>query len=278
MSKINNKKDLIQMKNKFILDPLWITQGNFLDAEYFNYVLLAASLKYKEEIETDNIDRFSEVLFHILNLNNLAVNGALLTPKFKEIYDEPRVKQIREDLKKIYELSEDTADIFKNANFVFLNLLLEYMQIELDILNKLKIFYMNSFIHVEKEIFIVTNFSGNKKYTIWKLKNDPKLDFGYSFSRITSVNLPELKENALIEEIEKLEDPKLQTISGKKNLIFAVILEKEDERKVAKTIKDTLLLNRGIAKGYKFEPLIITDLYKHIWFEKMMPFTLDQWK
>lgn len=266
------------MKNKFILDPLWITQGNFLDSEYFNYVLLAASLKYKKELEEDNIDRFGEVLFHLLNLNNLAVNGCLLTSKFQEIYDMPRLKQIREDLKRVYEVSADTAEIFKNANFVFLNLILEYMQIEIDILEKLKIFYVNSKIHQEKEIFIITNKNKSQKYTIWKLSHDVKHELGHAFSKVTSVVLPELKENALIESIERLEDPRLENILGKKNMIFAVILEKEDERKVAKTLKDTLILNRGITKDFKFEPLILVDLYKHIWFEKMMPFTLDQWK
>ena len=69
------------MKKEFILDPLWITKGTYLDAEYFNYVLLDASLKYKKEIEADNIDRFYEVMFHMLNLNNLAVNGNIFTAK-----------------------------------------------------------------------------------------------------------------------------------------------------------------------------------------------------
>ena len=73
------------MNKKFILDPLWLNKGTYLDAEYFNYVLLAASLKYKAELEKMNIDRFDEILYHILNLNNLAVNGNLFTPKFKKI-------------------------------------------------------------------------------------------------------------------------------------------------------------------------------------------------
>jgi hypothetical protein len=266
------------MGKKFILDPLWITKSNFLDSEYFSYILLAASLKYKQELEEDKFDRFDEVLFHILNLNNLAVNGALFTPKFKEVFDDPRVKQIREDLKKLYNISEDTADIFKNANFVFLSILLDHMLIQIDILRKLKIFYMNQSIHSEKEIFIVVNKEGSSKYKVWKLEFDSKFDLGYSFTKTAIVDLPEVEENALLKEIEKLDNPKLNKISGKKNIFFAVILEKEDETKVAKTLKNTIVLNRGIAKDYKFAPLIIDDLCQHIWLEKMIPFTLDQWK
>ena len=45
---------------------MWITQGSYLDSEYFTYVLLDASQKYKKEIDDDNIDRFYELsLIHI---------------------------------------------------------------------------------------------------------------------------------------------------------------------------------------------------------------------
>ena len=265
------------MKSKFILDPLWITKANYLDAEYFNYILLDASLKYKKEIENDNIDRFYEVLFHLLNLNNLAVKGNMFTAKFKEIWKDTHITQIREDLKNLYSISENTAGIFKNANFVFLSILLEYMEIHLDILDKVKLFYMNPVIHKEKEIFILTNNIGSTEYTIWKLAEDPKKDFGYSFAKIQKVTLPEIKENMFKAELDKLDDPKLKSISGKVNLCFAVIQEKEDERKVAKAVKDVILLNKGIAKNIKFEPVIISELYNHLWMEKLMPFTLDQW-
>ena len=113
-----------------------------------------ASVKYKEEIAADNIDRFYEVMFHILNLNNLAVTGNLFTAKYKEIWKEARIKQIQEELKKVYDLPDETTKIFKNANYVFLNIAVEYMKIHLDILDKIKLFYMNKNIHHEKEIFI----------------------------------------------------------------------------------------------------------------------------
>lgn len=265
------------MKSKFILDPLWITQGSYLDEEYFNYVLLDASLKYKKEISENSLDRFYEVLFHVLNLNNLAVNGSLHTPKFKEILDNPRIEQIRSDLKKIYEIQEDTVGIFKNANFVFLNIVLEYIQIHLDILNKIKLFYMNREIHLEKEIFIVINTSSTHTYNIWKLIEDKRRNFGYSLSRIAKLELPEVKENMLKYELEKLDNPKLTGIAGNVNLFFAIAEDGVNETQVANAIKDIAMINKGIAKDADFEPLILDELYKCVWFEKMIPFTLDQW-
>jgi hypothetical protein len=266
------------MKNKFLLEPLWITRGSSLDAEYFNYVLMAASLKYKEELNLDKIDRFGEVLFHILNLNNLAVSGTMFNQELKEVYDDSRIKQIRDELKKLYSLSEDTGEIFKNANFVFLNLLLEYMEIELDILGKLKIFYTNTKLHEEKEIFLVINKAGSKKYGIWKLCLKNIKRFGYRLTKLKSINIEEFEEGGLVAELKKLEDPRLSGISKRKNIAVAISLEREEERKIAQTLADSILLNRGITRGRDFHPTIIDELYNGIWFEKILPFTLDKWR
>lgn len=265
------------MKNSFVLDPLWITKGSYLDSEYFTYVLLGASLKYRDEIKEGEIDHFYEVLFHSLNLNNLAVNGKLFTSKLKSIWKEPRLTQIREELTKIYQKPIEVAEIFRNANFLFLNLLIEYTDLHVDILEKVRVFYMNKKIHTEKEVFVVTNHSGSTTYKIWKLAFDNRRDFGYSFSKVKTLEVPELRENVLKDEIERLNDPKLNAMVGKTNVIFAIIEERKDERKVAKAVKDTILLNRGIAKNVDFELGITQDLHDLLAIEKIMPFTLNDW-
>jgi len=257
---------------------MWITQGSYLDSEYFTYVLLDASQKYKKEIDDDNIDRFYEVMFHSLNLNNLAVNGKLFTPKFKSVWEEPRIMEIRSELQKIYSMPVDVAEIFKNANYMFLSMILEYMKIHIDILSKVKIFHLNKRIQVEPEIFLVINHSGKATYKIWKFAEDKKRDFGYSFTKVKSLEVPNLRENVIRDEIEKLNDPKFASMNGKRNVIFAIIENDEDERKVAKSVKDVILLNRGIAKSdMDFSPEIITELYSLLMIEKLMPFTLNDW-
>lgn len=264
-------------KNQFILDPLWITKGTYFDAEYFNYILLDASMKYRAELDEDNIDRFYEVLFHILNLNNLAVDGNIFTAKLKEIFNNPRVTQIREGLKKIYEIPQETAEIFKNANFVFLNVLLDYMRVEMDVLDDVKLFYMNDKIHREPNIFILTSRLGHSKYKIWQLNEDRNHNFGHSFRKIKSIELQKVEGKSLKDQVEQLDDPRLSQISGKKNLIFAVIDGKTEEKKVAQCVKDLILINKGISKNLSFEPLMVPELYQHLWIEKIMPFTLTQW-
>lgn len=266
------------MKNEFILDPLWITKGRYLDAEYFNYILLDASSKYKKEIEEANIDHFYEVLFHVLNLNNLAVKGNIFTAKFKEIWKDPRIQEIQQDLVKLYELPQDTAEIFKNANYVFLNVLVEYMQIHLDILEQVQIFYVNPLLHMEKEIFVVTNQIGSLEYRVWKLTEDSKKNFGYSFSKVKNVKIDAVRQDAFTDAVEQLALPKLMGLDSSKNVCYAICDINLEDQLIAKTVKDAILLNKGIAKKIEFEPLLVAELYQHIWFEKMLPFTLDQWK
>ena len=264
------------LKKKQILDPLWITKGSYLDAEYFNYILLAASQKYRRDLEEGTLENFYEIFFHSLNLNTLAVEGNLCDFKMQHIWKSDRIKQITSELKQIYTKKEEVVEIFRNANYVFLNLILDYMDIQLDVLDDVNFFYMNDNIHEQSEIFIVINSIGSKKYSIWKITSDKRKDFGYDFKKIKTVTIPEIKENALREELDKLQEPDLANMKEYTNVCFA-ILEGPPEKMVANVLKDTILLNRGIAKGIKFEPTIINELHDLLAMERMMPFTLNQW-
>lgn len=264
------------MKKKQILDPLWITKGSYLDPEYFDYVLLAASQKYRHDLDEGMLEHFYEIFFHSLNLNTLAVEGNLRDFKMQQVWKSDRIKQITIELKQIYTKKAEVVEIFRNANYVFLNLILDYMDIQLDVLDNVDFFYMNDMIHEQSEIFLVINSIGSKKYSIWKIAIDKKKDFGYSFKKVKSINIPKVKENALREELDKLQDPDLVNMKEHKNVCFAV-LEGPPEKMVANVLKDTILLNKGIAKGIKFEPTIINELHGLLIMERLMPFTLNQW-
>jgi hypothetical protein len=264
------------LKRKPILDPLWIMKGSYLDPEYFNYILLAARQRCLIDLEEGNLDHFYEIFFHSLNLNNLAVDGNLFDFKMHPIWKNERIQQISSELKQIYEKKAEVVEIFRNANYVFLNLILDYMDVQLDVLDNINFFYMNEKLHEQSEIFIVINSAKSKKYSIWQIRTDRKKDFGYSFKRLKTITLPEVKENALREEIEKLQDPELSKMKESKNVCFAV-LDGPPEKMSANVIKDTIMLNKGIAKGIKFEPAIINEMRDLLIMERLMPFTLNQW-
>lgn len=264
------------LRKKTILDPLWITKGSYLDPEYFNYVLLAASQKYRVDLEEGPLENFYEIFFHSLNLNNLAIDGDLFDFKMHPIFKDERIQKISRDLKQIFTKKEEVVEIFRNANYVFLNLIMEYMEVQMDLLDEMNFFYLNDRLHEEPETYIVINQLNSRKYSIWKLKQDKTRDFGYSFKKIKSITIKEIKENALREEIDELGDTQLDDMVETKNVLF-VILDGPSERISANVIKDVILLNRGIAKGINFEPTIISELYGLFAAERLMPFTLNQW-
>jgi hypothetical protein len=150
------------------------------------------------------------------------------------------------------------------------------MDAQLDIIDDIEFFYLNETIHTEKEIFIIVNSDENELFSVWQLKDSRRSDFGYSFKRICEVELTEIRENALRDALHELDIPSLKNMDESKNVCFAVGYGKE-ERTLANIIKDTILLNKGIAKGLAFEPTIIDELQGLLLIEKVMPFTLEQW-
>lgn len=274
------------MRSTFILDPLWVTKGTYLDPEYFNYILLDASMKYQKELDNMDFSRFYEVLFHCLNLNSLVVNGSLYNGKLKEIWSTPRIEQIRKELKDAYgtgqsELNEgvlgDVGVIVKNASFVFMSLLLDYLNTIMSVIEEVRLFHINPAVHKEKVIFILTNTFNSDKYTVWKLEMDPKKNLGYSFKSICVIKSEGVEEQMLSAAIEQAQDLGLEGLSIRDNFCLAMIANNERESQVAMAIKDLIMLNKGIVKKDDFEGALIPEFYRHLWTEKILPFTVDAW-
>lgn len=265
------------MKNKLILDPLWITSGNYFDPEYFSYVLLAANKKYKDALDNGDTSRLYEILFHALNLNNLAIDGTIFDAKLNKLDKSDRLSKISNDLKLIYEAPIETLEVFKNANYVLLNILIEYLEAQNELLKPLKFFFINPNIHTEKDIYIILNIAGKNKYQIWKLTKNSRSNFGFSFIKLKEMEVSGTSEDIIREELLKSDNDKLKSMNGKTNVSFAILEKDINMDQVAIALKDTFLLNKGIAKNTEFEFSIIDDFCKLINSEKIMPFTLSRW-
>lgn len=264
-------------RRKEILDSLWLIKARFMDSEYFSYVLLAAAQKYKKDLEEGDLSYFYEVLFHSLNLNTLAVEGNLFDFKMNPVWKEDRIKKIREDLKKIYEDTySETIEIFRNANFVFLSLLIDYMEAQNYFLDNSELFFVNPKLHQQKEIFIITNCINTNRYVIWKLVFDKKKEFGFSFRRLKSLRLVFEDNATLREEIIKQNISSLSGMREKENVLFAILHNKE-ETATATVIKDLLVLNAAISKDSNLDPSLISELQELLAADRVMPFNLNQW-
>lgn len=263
------------MNNKHVLDPLWITKGNHgIDPEYSKYILLAANQKYRKHLEDGDTSDFYEILFHALNLNNLAVEGSMFNFNMTPVWDDPKLLVIRDHLRKLYQMPEDLIEIFKSANYLLTGLMLDYLEHILDLTEATDSYFKNPVIHREKEIFIILNKKGEMDYDIWKFRVDKRFKFGHKCQHIKTITLSEIKEAAIQDAIIEDGDPNLLSMDPDKNVLFVVREEEIDNDKLASAITSSLVFSRGITKGVRFEPTILSELYLLLNQERVLPFTM----
>lgn len=263
------------MSNMHVLDPLWITKGNHgIDPEYTKYILLAANQKYRKHLEDGDTSDFYEILFHALNLNNLAIEGSMFKFNLTPVWDDLKLTEIREHLRQLYQMPEDLVEIFKSANYLLTGLMLDYLDCMLDLLDYTESFFKNPGLHREREIFIILNNKGDMDYDIWKLRNDRRFKFGHKHEHIKTITLEEIRENAIHDAIEKDGDPRLMSMNPDKNVLFVVMNDNMDNDKLVSAVVSTLTFSRGITKGVNFEPSILSELHMILSQERVLPFTM----
>lgn len=264
----------------YILDPLWITKGDLsLDAEYCNYTLLGANKKFRDLLEEGDISKFSEILFHSLNLNNLAIEGSLLDSNFKPFWEDPKLKEIRNSLKKIYQdqSQNQVVEIFRSANLVFTSLLIDYLDEMLECIEKSKIYFVNKHIDRQKDIFLVFNQKGSSEYEVWKLRYDRRYRLGRKLTRIINLEIDSSVDNALKKEVTRLGIEDLESMDANKNVIFSVYKEEIDTKRLAFSLFGAISFSRGIGLNYSFSTDILGELHDILTVERVLPFTIKEW-
>lgn len=115
------------VKSSYVLDPMWIAKKDYIDAEYFGYVLKAAEKKYMEALLDGNHEYFYEVLFNYINLNNLVLDGNMFDFKMRPSWKNSRIIAISKELSVFYEKDNQSGEIVRNANSVLKNLCISYL-------------------------------------------------------------------------------------------------------------------------------------------------------
>jgi hypothetical protein len=263
-------------RKKPILDPLWITQGSgSLDAELLKYVLLAANKKFRDKLDGGDISDFNEIVFHTLNLNNLAVEGTVFNFNLKPVWDNPRLIEIRESLRRIYQIPEEVLEVFKSANYLFTSLLIDYLEKILDVLESCDIYTLNTKVHQEKEIFFMMNRSKSEEVEIWKLRFDSRMKMGSRLERIDNFSIgPEDQ----ISDSELDSDARLKGMDLERNTVSLILRDRGTPfDDVANSISSTVAFTRGIGMGLPFNTSIMEDLYEILTEERVLPFTIKTW-
>ena len=262
-------------KFKYILDPLWITKGgSHLDAEYYSYVLLAANKKFRESLETGDVSKFEEIIFHTLNLNNLVIEGSMLDSNLKPNWKDPKIIEIREHLRKVYDVPGNLIEIFRNANYLLTNLLIDYLNQMLDAVDRSKVFFVNPMIYREKEIYFIVNQRKKSIYSIWKIRFDRRFKLWQKTEHVQDLEIDPAVEDALKKKIKEMNDPKLESIDGNKNVIFIVTNKDVNMEMSVRAMAGSVSFTRLIGLDYPFNPNILDELYEIIMQERVLPFTI----
>jgi hypothetical protein len=266
-------------KNKsHILDPLWITKGSGdIDAEYLKYILLAANKKFREQLELGDLSKFNEIMFHSLNLNNLAVEGTVFDFKLNPKWDDPKLSEIRGHLRQIYQMPDNVIEIFRSANYLFTNLLIEYLDEINTKIQESQIYYMNDSIHREKQIFLILNHLDDRNYHIWKLRFDGRLKMGSRLEFIKTIKVDE-EDDALKRAVDRDSDSILSKMNHDENVILILHKDRSDSEGIINSIASSISFSRGIGFSVKFTPNILQELQDLLVEERVMPFTIKSWK
>jgi hypothetical protein len=269
------------MNTEHVLDPLWITRGiKEFDSEYYKYVILSANKKWRDQLESNDYSGFYEVLFHSLNLNNLAVEGSMFDFKLNPIWDDPKFKEIRKHLRNLYNLPEEVIEIFKNTNYTLTRLIVDYLDQLLDEIGNIKIYFSNSMIHNQKEVFmIMTNLKDPHNCSVWKIRFDKRLKFGFNIEKVDDISISNLNsDEAVIDALKYSSNPDVDKMDPNRNVMIISYDQDQDPFNIAQAISYSIIFSRGIVKSERFHPEVLEELRDILATENVMPFTIKSWK
>lgn len=259
-------------KNEYILDPCWIKNG-IVDHEYQHWILMGAEKKFRDRLAEGNIDSLYELLFHYLNLNGLLVNGHIYDIRLNLIQTDPTLDEVKDQIKK---RQGDAIEIVREANKKFSNLVLDYLEERVKILQTMKLFYNNMEVHKQNPIYIILNVSIGDVYDVWKLKIDKRYNFGYNLTKVEDYRIEKIEDRILERIIKEEGNKELVDFNTDKNIVFAQSNIGLDAKEMAFTVKEILLLNKIFTNSDDlFDPNVLAEIYSLLQTRKPLPITLS---
>lgn len=258
---------------------MWITKKEFIDAEYFSYILKAAELKYMKALEEGSSEYFYEVMFNYLNLNNLVLDSNMFDFKMKPSWKNSRIMEISKELSSFYKSDNESGETIKQANAILKNLSISYLTAQCDIFNirNLNVYYVNSNIQTLHLIYVIVNVNQDSKYDIWRLKMDRRCSRGYSFEKMETLEIDNIEETPIKEKILELNSPELDKMHPDVNLLFCMCKDSEvNTDQIADSIKNTILLNKIIGNVSRFDPNIMENSLDILVDEQILPFKISE--
>lgn len=258
---------------KLVLDPMWLCQANYVDLEYYTYVLLDAKSKYLKNLEFD-FSNFYEIAFHYLNLNTILADKKLYDSNLKSVRcgDEKNLLEIVSHLTKRDD-SCDAGKIISTASEILGDTLRIYLEKQTSVMQNMYFYFNNNWLHKENKIFIVCRNAEVDTYDIIKLNLTSKRQLGCTLLKVASVELPDLKENEFRKRLLAVK-PNMTDFLPDKNVIVATYDGNIDQRDALLLAKDTIILNRLVNQRNGFDSNVLLDSYRLLEKKKPIPYKL----
>lgn len=255
---------------KLVLDPLWITQANYVDLEYYTYILMDAKQKYLTNLD-EGFFNFYEIVFHYLNLNTIIADKRLYDSKFNSVKMDSNLVKIVSELSD----KEDSPGkaIVKMASSIFSEVLLKYLEKQIQVLESLNFHFNNTNFYKLDKIYIVCKSNKLDKYEVFKLNTNTNRSFKHSITRKAVLYLPGLKQNEFRDKLLESK-PLLEDFQPEKNVIVISGTDNSSIQNAICLVKDLILLNRIMNLSHGFDANVLLDYNRLLEKKKTIPYKL----
>jgi|LakMenEpi03Aug12_release.lakeMendotaPanAssembly.Ray.scaffolds.fasta_scaffold00021_8 hypothetical protein len=255
---------------KLVLDPMWLCQANFVDLEYYTYILMDAKQKYLNQLETD-FSNFYEIAFHYLNINTIIADKKVYDSHLNAVRAHQNLMVIVSQLAQ----SNDSngKEIVRMASAILSEVMTVYLRKQIPVLEHLNFHLTNTALHKQAVIYIVCKSEKLDRYEIFKLNTKSNRPLGYSISRKAVLHLPGLKNNEFKDRL-LVEMPTLTDFQPDKNVI---VVSGTDQVVISDGIcltKDIILLNKIMNLSHGFDANVLLDYERMLDKKKAIPFKL----
>lgn len=258
---------------KLVLDPMWLCHSNYVDLEYYTYILLDAKKKYLKNLEAD-FSNFYEIAFHYLNLNTIIADKKLYDANLKIVKSDDQ----RNLLEIINHFAKRDSDgegiqIINKASEILGETMKIYLERQTSVMKNMHFYFNNVWLHKENRVYIVCRNGEADTYDIVKLNMASKRQLGCTLVKVASVELPNLKENEFRKRLLEVK-PTMTDFRPDTNVIVATYDGEIEEIDALFLTKDTIILNRLVNQRNGFDSNVMLDSYRLLEKKKTIPFKL----
>lgn len=243
------------IKNKALLDPLWMARSRNIDLEYYEFILMAAKQSFDKAM-IKGYSNLQEIIFHYLNINHIISEGRIFDSSLAQVKD-GNIPSFFEGFKK---KDAGIIEILRMSEVNLADILIDYLNKALIDLASLQFYFNSTRVHTRDKVYIVFKYVDIDEYEIWKLDYNPKMTFGFEFKQEVISKFYETAPNAFKQKVIGIK-PELSDFEPNQNVLVVICNSHEMPKLNALTLaKDMIIANKSINHEASFDSNAMLDL------------------